>query len=238
MSSLTLVRHAQASFFAEHYDQLSPLGESQARLLGEWWAERRVVPSEVYVGPRQRHRQTAAAVAAVYVRAGLPFPQPVELADLDEYDLSGILRILAPALARENEDFAVLHQRQRHGASQREQARSFQRMFEPLLVHWQAAAGLEGLESWAAFQLRIRRCLKQLTERPGRGRRIFAFTSGGFIGAAAQWVLAAPDRTALELNWRIHNTALTQFVFSGERITLDAFNSIAHLPDPELATYR
>ena len=38
MSRLILVRHAQASFFADSYDQLSPLGESQARALGEHWS--------------------------------------------------------------------------------------------------------------------------------------------------------------------------------------------------------
>jgi broad specificity phosphatase PhoE len=239
MSSLTLVRHAQASFFAEHYDQLSPLGEKQARWLGEAWASRRWLPDEAYVGPRQRHQQTAAAVAAVYAAAGLPFPEPVTLADLDEYDLDGILRRLAPALAREDKDFADLLERQRHGATERDQARSFQRMFEPLLLHWQAGgAGLEGLESWPAFQTRVQRWLQQLTDRPGHGRRVVAFTSGGFIGAAVQLVLGAPDRMALELNWRIRNAALSEFVFSRERITLDTFNSIAHFAAPELATYR
>jgi len=239
MSTLTLVRHAQASFFADHYDQLSALGERQARLLGQFWAGRQWVPDEVYVGPRLRHRQTASAVAAVFQQVGLPFPEPITLTDLDEYDLDGMMRRLAPALARENQDFAGLVERQRQGATERDQARSFQRMFEPLLFHWQTADGeLEGLESWRAFQNRVQRCLRQLTDRPGRGRRVVAFTSGGFIGTAVQLVLGAPDRAALEINWRIRNAALTEFVFSRERITLDAFNSIAHLADAELATYR
>jgi hypothetical protein len=65
-----------------------------------------------------------------------------------------------------------------------------------------------------------------------------AFTSGGFIGTAIHLVLGAPDRTALELNWRIRNTALAELIFSRGRISLDMFNDIAHLPDPEMATYR
>jgi broad specificity phosphatase PhoE len=239
MSSLTLVRHAQASFFAEHYDQLSPLGEKQAHWLGEAWASRRWLPDEAYVGPRQRHQQTAAAVADKYAQVGLPFPEPIALADLDEYDLHGILRRLAPALAQENQDFAGLFERKRHGASENEQARSFQRMFESLLVHWQTVEKEpEGIESWPAFWSRVQRCLKQLTDRPGHGRRVVAFTSGGFIGTAVQLVLGAPHRAALEINWRIRNTALTEFVFTRERITLDTFNSIAHLADPAMATYR
>src|SRR5262245_14999842 len=58
MSTLTLVRHAQASLFAENYDVLSSLGETQARLLGEFSARRKVDFDEVYCGPRTRQRQT------------------------------------------------------------------------------------------------------------------------------------------------------------------------------------
>jgi broad specificity phosphatase PhoE len=239
VSSLTLVRHAQASFFADEYDQLSALGQEQARLLGAWWAARQWSPDEVYVGPRQRQRQTAEEVASTVRQAGLSFPDLVTVRELDEYDLEGLLRRLAPALATKDKDFAGLHERQRHGASDLEQARNFQRMFEPLLLHWQAAGTpLDELESWAAFQVRVQRCLHSITKGQGHGRRVVAFTSGGFISAAVQQVLGAPERTALEINWRIRNTALTEFVFTSERITLDVFNSTAHLASPELVTYR
>ena len=35
MALLTLVRHGQASYLQQNYDELSPLGEQQARMLGE-----------------------------------------------------------------------------------------------------------------------------------------------------------------------------------------------------------
>jgi broad specificity phosphatase PhoE len=239
MSSLTLVRHAQASFFADHYDQLSPLGDKQSRTLGQHWAREQRVFDEAYAGPRSRHQQTAAAVAEGYRQAGGSFPEPVVLTELDEYDLSGILNRLAPELARNDHDFAALFERQRHGATEREQARSFQRMFEPLLICWQTAPpGLDGLETWSAFHDRVHRGLKRITDAPGHGRRVVAFTSGGFIGTAVQFALGAPDRAALEINWRIRNASLTEFVFSRERISLDVFNSTAHLTEPELTTYR
>jgi broad specificity phosphatase PhoE len=238
MSSLTLVRHAQASFFADDYDVLSELGRTQAQRLGEQWASEQRAIDEVYVGPRQRQQQTAAEVAAVFRRRGLAFPNPVVLAELDEYDLTGILDNLAPALARQDAAFADLFTRQRHGETQADQARNFQKMFEPLLLHWLAAGPeLDGLESWPAFQSRVRRGLSQMTDRPGHGRRVVALTSGGFIGTAVQLVLQSPDRTALELNWRIANAALTELVFSRGRIALDRFNCIGHLT-PDLMTYR
>jgi broad specificity phosphatase PhoE len=239
MSSLSLVRHAQASFFADHYDQLSPLGQKQAQLLGESGADQQHVYDEAYVGPRHRHQQTAAIVAESYRQAGLRFPALVVLSELDEYDLSGILHHLAPVLARDDSDFAHLFEHRLHGLTRSEQARSFQRMFEPLLIHWQTAvAALDGLETWNAFRDRVQRGLQLMTDRPGRGRRVIAFTSGGFIGTAVQLALHAPDRAALEINWRIRNAALTEFIFNRERISLDVFNSVAHLPDPALLTYR
>ena len=83
-------------------------------------------------------------------------------------------------------------------------------MFETLLSHWQAApaaaeAPADSVESWPAFRDRVRRGLERITDRPGRGRRVAAFTSGGFIGTAVGLVLGVPDRTCLELNWRLKN---------------------------------
>ena len=69
VSVLTLVRHAQASFFPEDYDRLSPLGEQQARLLGEFWVRQGMRFDEVYSGPRLRQRQTAEMAGAA-CRAG------------------------------------------------------------------------------------------------------------------------------------------------------------------------
>jgi broad specificity phosphatase PhoE len=71
----------------------------------------------------------------------------------------------------------------------------------------------------------------------GANQRIALFTSGGVIGRTVQWTMGAPLATALELNWRVRNTSVTEFLFSKRRISLDLFNATSHLP-PELITYR
>src|SRR5262245_35108763 len=124
MSTLALVRHAQASFFADDYDRLSPTGEAQARHLGDYWASREDVFDEVYVGPRLRQRQTAELVGAQYRQAGLYWPEPVALADLDEYDITGLVEQLAPALARTDRTFAVLVNAYHGSTGEHERARS------------------------------------------------------------------------------------------------------------------
>src|SRR5882724_7348539 len=99
MSILTLVRHGQASYMAENYDKLSPLGEQQARKLGEFWLKRGVTFDCVFQGPAQRHIRTAEIVADVYRNAGAPWPEVTTVDDLNEFDASAVLRILMPILA-------------------------------------------------------------------------------------------------------------------------------------------
>jgi broad specificity phosphatase PhoE len=238
MSVLTLVRHAQASLFAANYDELSVLGRTQARLLGEFWARRGVEFDEVYCGPRERHRQTAEIAGAALTQAGRCWPEPVELAELDEYDLVSLLRDLAPVLARADPAFAELQDRYRQDEGGPDRKRSFQKLFEALTMHWATSPEpVAGVEAFAAFRERVARGLRQVTEGHASGRRIALFTSGGFIGTAVRLALGAPDRMALELSWRVRNGALTEFVFTAGRITLDGFNALPHLEDPALWTY-
>ena len=93
-------------------------------------------------------------------------------------------------------------------------------------------------ESWSAFRDRVGRGLARITEGSSRGRRVAAFTSGGFIGTAVARALGAPDRAALELSWRLRNGSLTHLIFTPGRLSLDDFNTVSHLPDPALRTYR
>jgi broad specificity phosphatase PhoE len=239
MSLLTLVRHGQASFFADNYDQLTPLGEQQSRLLGELWARNGAHIDAVYAGPRARQQRSAELAGAAFRQSGQPWPEPIVLTDLDEFDLHGLFHHLVAELGSHNAEFAALLDRFRQSTEERDRLRAFQRMFEPLLLHWQTMpAGRPGVESWQAFRNRVQRALGQVMEPHGAGRRIVAFTSGGFIGAAARWALNAPDRSALELAWRLRNASLTEFVFTHNRVSLDTFNTVPHLPDSALWTYR
>ena len=59
MTTIYLIRHGQASFGAESYDQLSPNGELQAKLLGRYFEEILKEAPYVVAGSMQRHQQTA-----------------------------------------------------------------------------------------------------------------------------------------------------------------------------------
>ena len=165
MSVLTLVRHGQASFFAVEYDQLSALGEDQARRLGQYWARHEELFNEVYVGPRLRHRQTADLVGEQFQSLDLPWPKPVVVPELvmSIADLHGLMTRLAPALALENSTFKDLIDAVDEGDGVHVRASRFQRMFEILLTHWQTALATgDGVESWLTFRDRVQHGLRRI----------------------------------------------------------------------------
>lgn len=239
MSVLTIVRHGQASLFAADYDQLSAVGERQARALGAYWAEHGVRIHSVYSGPRVRHRKFAELTAAGYREHGLDWPEPVVLNELDEFDLDGMAQHLAPRLRERDTEFARMAEEFRECQEDRERQRTFMRMFARVLEQWQAAEILEGdVETWPAFRTRVARVIRRIQSESPRGARVAVFTSGGVIGCSLQHALGVSDAMMLELSWRIRNASLTEFVFTPDRLTLDSFNMIPHLIEPELWTFR
>jgi broad specificity phosphatase PhoE len=116
-------------------------------------------------------------------------------------------------------------------------------MFEALMNRWITGEfDSHEVESWHTFRDRVQRGLRRITSgagpRPAKGCRVAAFTSGGPIGVAVQIALNAPDSAGLEVNWRVRNCSLTEFVFSGDRLSLDSFNALPHLDDPAMLTFR
>lgn len=227
MSSLVLVRHGQARAFEKESDRLSEHGEKQAALLGAWWRERGVVFDEVFSGALVRQVRTAEL-------AGLgPVQQDPRW---NEYDAGGVLEHGVPALAAEDPAFAQLAEAMEQHRTTPDANRHFQRMFEVLMNRWvEGTLPVDGVETWTAFQSRVRQALTRIVEGPSRD--VVVVTSGGPIATAVQTVLQAPSRKAIEINWRVRNCSLTEFLFSKGRISLDGFNAVPHLP-PASVTYR
>lgn len=243
MGILYLVRHGQASFFAEDYDKLSELGEEQAAKLGEFWIRQGFTPDEAHCGTLKRQRRTAEVVAEVFAASGHAFPEIQVDAAFNEYDADGVVRELLPHLMERDAKFQELKKANDAATETRERYRNFHRMLEAVMREWCIngdghAPGKNGYETWNTFSARVRAGLKRITTGEGSGKKIALFTSGGPIGTAVQTVMHSPDTTALDLNWRVHNASVSEIAFSRGRFTLSAFNSIAHLDDPRFLTYR
>jgi broad specificity phosphatase PhoE len=239
MSTIYLIRHGQASFDADDYDQLSPLGEEQSRLLGDWLRNTGQALSKVVMGTAKRHRQTAVQCLNQYRLNPDQFPESAWIVDagFDEFDHQEVLLKHSPEFA----DFAAL---KKFVAMQSNPRRAFQELFSAALTRWIAAEFDDYTESWLQFQTRCQAALARLrmqTNQENRDQNIWVFTSGGTISALVQSVLDIPDQRIFNLNATLMNTGLTKFIYGAERISLSYLNSPAHLEihnRAELISYR
>jgi broad specificity phosphatase PhoE len=208
MSTLVLIRHAQATAFEQDTDRLSTIGEQQAARLGEYWREQGVQFDEVYTGAMRRHARTAELAGFAKYESSEAF---------NEYDAYGILRA-APGYQRPTGN------------------RQLQQLFDTMMPRWIAGTlDAPGVESFQTFRERALQGFRAILEADRSSRRVAVFTSGGPIGVAVQSVLGAPEPMAIELNWRIRNCSLTEFLFTRGRVSLDLFNATPHLRE---VTYR
>jgi broad specificity phosphatase PhoE len=232
MGTLTLVRHGQASFGAANYDQLSALGQEQARLLGQWLHDTGQAPSRIALGPAQRHRQSAEHCLAAL--PGAPAPEHWQMdAGFDEFDHEAVLRAHQPAWTSPAAIAQALQ-------GEEHPRRAFQQVFAAAVGRWVAGElKAPGLETWVAFQMRCRAALNRLTQE--RGQDVWVFTSGGVITAVVQAALGIPDARAFDLNWALANAGVTRLRTRPGEFSVMSVNQLAHLERhrrPELITYR
>ncbi len=236
MGSIYLIRHGQASFGADDYDVLSPVGVEQAQVLGRHLAELGLTFDRCLSGDLRRQQHTANATFDQYRALGLPVP-PLEIdSAFNEFDGEAIIRGLLPDLLGEEPDAVHIL---RNGAQNRSE---FQRIFALIIERWLAGTyDPPGLESWLGFVERVQGGLQRILEAADNSDKIAVFTSGGTITALLHLITRMPVAQAFELNWQIVNTSLNQLKFRGREVVLASFNSHAHLQllkAPQFITFR
>jgi len=236
MGSIYLIRHAQASFGAQDYDVLSPLGYRQAEALGDYLAQLGIHFDRCISGELHRQQDTARTTLARLDRSDKGPPSLEIDAAFNEFQADAVIRAHLPELLEvEPNALHIL----RNAASHRAE---FQRLFTFVVHRWISGEHeKEELESWSSFLERVAGGLERLLEQAEKSDKIAVFTSGGTITALLQRIIGVPAVKAFELNWQIVNTSLSQLKFRGREVALASFNSHAHLQllkNPELVTHR
>ena len=98
-------------------------------------------------------------------------------------------------------------------------------------VHKKRGKVLPGFVAHAAFREGVMSTLERV-RASHVGKSVLVVSSGGPISTAVAHILGAPAATAIDLNMRMRNSSLTEFVFSARRMELVSFNAIPHLEDP------
>ncbi len=239
MGVLFLVRHAQATFLEQNYDKLSELGGEQARLLGAYWAQRKVIFDRACTGPCVRQKDTAKLMRDEYRKAGLKFPEPLVLPEFDEYQGEAVLVRSLPGLLKNDERIRDLHAAFQSSSNSAGRRSTFQKLFEAVIGKWVSGEIPSlGAEPWSEFCSRVNLGLAKLLAAGGRGERVAIVTSGGPIAVAMQRALNLSPQHTLQVSWMSRNCSLSEFLYSGDRFTLSAFNTHPHLNDAAMLTYR
>ncbi|HEX7911581.1 MAG TPA: histidine phosphatase family protein [Paraburkholderia sp.] len=216
MAELYLVRHGQASFGAENYDELSPAGRTQSRWLGGYFAQSDLQFDRVVIGTMRRHAQTADAILSE-MRSSQA--EVVQDAGLNEYDFGALLSALGESGLAPDQSAA--------GSK-----KDFYKGLKQALQLW-AEDRLPGRlpESWSQFQARVERA-RLAIQRLG-GKKVLVVSSGGPIAVFTQQLLQAPAAAAIALNLQIRNSSVSQYVFNDSSMSLVSFNALPHLERTE-----
>ena len=216
MPTLYLIRHGQASFGTDDYDQLSAMGQQQSLRLGQWFKSKGIAFDAALTGTLNRQIQTFAGISA---GMGLEIPVTRHAA-LNEYDSHAVIATVHPQpLARPDSP---------------ELYRQHFRLLKTGLLQWtEGRVSPQGMPSHANFVAGIVEVLDAI--RSQHSGNVLLVSSGGPIATAVGQVLGTSAATTIELNLRIRNASITEFAFTPKRHMLVSYNALPHLDAPEHA---
>ncbi|WP_296490483.1 histidine phosphatase family protein [Rhodoferax sp.] len=218
MGTLYLVRHGQASFGAEDYDQLSDLGLRQSVQLGRYFASKGINFDMVLSGTLRRHTQTLTGMGE-----GLGQPlAATQWTGLNEYNSDAVI--------------AAIHPEPLDRTPAPDKYRKHFRLLRTGLLQWMLGnTQPQDMPGWHAFGQQVIEVLDHV--RQSDAERVLLVSSGGPIASAIGHVLGTPPEATVELNMRLRNTAVTEFAFSPKRHSLLTYNTLPHLEHLDYAKW-
>ncbi len=220
MGTLYLVRHGQASFGADDYDQLSDLGRRQSVRLGEYFAQKDLHFDGLIAGTLRRHKQTLEGILQGMNRTG---GEHLSWDGLNEYDSQAVI--------------ASIHPHKLEKPTSPQLYRRHFRLLRDGLAQWMAGVvSPKGMPSYNDFVAGVAGALDHVRANH-YGQNVLIVTSGGPIATAVGHVLGISPEATIDLNMRIRNSSVTEFAFTPKRHMLVCYNTIAHLEHPDYAQW-
>jgi broad specificity phosphatase PhoE len=217
MAEIILVRHAQAFFGSDNYDKLSPLGTTQAQILGEYLSEKQTHFDYVVGGTMQRHFETFMGI-----NQSLKVKQKFHIhKGWDEYDHE----VLFNAYLTQYPDDPNITSRL---IKDRHSDRSlYYRILFRAFQTWSTGKLIDVPETWVEFCERIQDALSDVANHVSRSALISA--SGGSLSLAIMLAINMPAELAIDFSFQMKNTAVNQLFLSKGKWKLHTFNYMAHL---------
>lgn len=236
MGEIFFVRHGQASFGADDYDQLSATGVRQARIVARYLVQTGKLFDAVYHGEMERQKQTAREFTGHCDENQLAVCRPVTAAAFNEYDSFAVWEALIPELTAEQ---PRLHEELKKLPGDQ---KAFQKIFSQVMNRWtRGDYRAPAIPRWDDFTRRVELGIREIAARSGAKKRVLVFTSGGPISVAVKSALGLSNSMTLEVAWQLMNASITRLKYNREGIMLAGFNEVMHLElegDSRLLTYR
>lgn len=234
MTSIYLIRHGQASFGKQNYDELSDLGHEQARHLGRSLSQRLPLFDSVYRGSMKRHKQTSLGCLEQFNQSEV-LQNSINVDDgWNEYDHNEILRVLRP-------EFETAPSMMEFVKKQDNPQAFFELSFNQAIEKWISAEyDSEYSETWIEFKTRVNKALDRVVEESSGKKQVAVFTSGGPISLLSQSLLGVDERNIMQMNWTLMNCGVTKIIKTPSRRFLSSLNEHTHFEGPEnkhLITY-
>lgn len=231
MSKIHFFRHAQASFMADNYDELSPHGEKQSAELGKYLVARGRHFDKIFVGPLKRQQHTYQIVADIFAQHNKEIPKAVVIEGLKEHSGTEAMYASMPELIKNHS--VVKELLAEVEVNPKLKRRNNLLAFQYFMDEWaEGKISPEGIETWSAFRESVRGGLNIVLENIGKGERVGVFSSGGTISAiAAESLKIQDEKRVLAMNFSIRNTSFSTFFYSKNQLNLLSLNEVPHLSD-------
>ncbi|MEM6628421.1 MAG: histidine phosphatase family protein [Bacteroidota bacterium] len=218
MAKILFIRHGQASFFKDNYDELSSKGRQQAEALQKYFQETGIPVHHFFSGNLNRQIDTKTIIAESYTEV----PKSID-SSFNEHHGPKVVRNLWP-----KEVPKTLDEKEK-----RSFMKGYFRFFEQTTKAWVLgeleAEPMPEIEPWEIFKNRVHAGLDTLFQHCQKGETLAVVTSGGPVAVAAGYALNLSDEKIIELSWNIANSSVTEFLYSQGRFSLINFNTTPHL---------
>jgi len=242
MPAIYLIRHGQASFASDNYDQLSCLGKQQTTILGRYWQHLPNV-NKAYRGDLWRHKQSAEHFFKGYDAEKKPNTpiNTVVKQGFNEFDHLDVL-------AQYNEQWQSQQNLQQfitQHSSESLQAgnKVFQQEFAEAIRRWVVGKhDNEYKQTWQQFKQAGITALHELIAENSDDdvKNIIVFTSGGPISVIVGYILGLDEQRIFAVNQQLTNSSVTKLLFNERRLSVDYINNYSHLElqNDNLVTHR
>lgn len=234
MAKIIYIRHGQASVFSDNYDKLSDLGHKQAHEVGKFLLEEGIQIDNLYVGPLQRHKETAQGI-----RKGMELEMnEIELEGLREHQGFSVLKRLLPQLIEQ--DLEIRNLVNMPWKDRSEQIKHHMRIYENFSLRW-AKGEFDHMtngefQNWKEFESAAGETFKFITDETSPGTTSLVVTSGGPKAIACGKAMDLDIEKIIRASWVIYNCSISEFLVNEERSTLSTFNNISFLRDKSYRT--